>query len=53
MSGQSVQEWLAGYRKAWVERDAEGAAVLFTEGSQYREQPYAPERVSPPQGWGA
>ena len=40
MSGQSVQEWLAGYRKAWVERDAEAAAMLFTEDSQYREQPF-------------
>ena len=27
------------YRTAWVERDAEAAATLFTEDSQYREQP--------------
>ena len=40
MNGQAVQEWLEGYRKAWVERDAEAAAKLFTEGSQYREQPF-------------
>ena len=40
MSGQSVQEWLEGYRKAWVERDVEAAAKLFTENSQYREQPF-------------
>jgi ketosteroid isomerase-like protein len=40
MSGQSVQEWLAGYRRAWVERDAEAAAMLFTDDSQYREQPF-------------
>jgi hypothetical protein len=40
MSGQSVQEWLAGYRRAWVERDAEAAAMLFTADSQYREQPF-------------
>ena len=31
MSGQSVQEWLEGYWTAWVERDAEAAAMLFTE----------------------
>jgi nuclear transport factor 2 (NTF2) superfamily protein len=40
MSGQSVQEWLAGYERAWVERDAEAAAMLFTADSQYREQPF-------------
>ena len=40
MSGQTVQEWLEGYRKAWVERDAEAAAKLFTEDSPYREQPF-------------
>jgi hypothetical protein len=40
MSGQSVREWLEGYRAAWVSRDAEAAAKLFTEDSQYREQPF-------------
>jgi hypothetical protein len=42
MNGQAVQEWLEGYRKAWVERDAEAAAKL-----------YAPEQVGPPEGWSA
>ena len=36
----TVQEWLEGYRKAWVDRDPEAAAALFTEDSKYREEPY-------------
>jgi hypothetical protein len=40
MGAGSVQDWLDGYRKAWEERDPEAAAALFTEDSQYREQPY-------------
>jgi ketosteroid isomerase-like protein len=40
MSVETVQEWMAGYRKAWVDRDPEAAAALFTEDSLYREQPY-------------
>jgi hypothetical protein len=35
-----VQDWLDGYRKAWVDRDADAAAALFTEDALYREQPY-------------
>lgn len=31
--------WLAGYRKAWVELDAEAAAALFTEDAVYRSHP--------------
>lgn len=37
---EQVREWLAGYRQAWEERDADAAAALFTEDALYREQPY-------------
>ena len=33
-------EWLAAYRDAWLQRDADAAAVLFTEDATYAEQPY-------------
>jgi ketosteroid isomerase-like protein len=33
-------QWLAAYQKAWVERDADAAAALFTEDATYAEQPY-------------
>jgi uncharacterized protein (TIGR02246 family) len=33
-------EWLAAYRRAWIERDADAAAALFTEDATYAEQPY-------------
>jgi nuclear transport factor 2 (NTF2) superfamily protein len=35
------EDWLAAYRSAWIERDPEAAAALFTEDSTYLEQPYA------------
>ena len=35
-------QWLEGYRRAWVERDAHAAAELFTEDAIYREQPFKP-----------
>jgi hypothetical protein len=35
----TVQEWIAGYRRAWEERDAEAAGELFTENAIYRDQP--------------
>lgn len=34
------EQWLDAYRKAWVERDADAAAALFTEGATYAEKPY-------------
>ena len=34
------QQWLAAYRKAWIERDADAAAAIFTEDATYAEQPY-------------
>ena len=33
-------QWLAAYRKAWIDRDADAAAALFTEDATYAEQPY-------------
>jgi SnoaL-like domain len=33
-------DWLARYRRAWIERDAEAASRLFTEDATYREQPF-------------
>jgi hypothetical protein len=33
-------EWLERYRRAWIERDADTAATLFTEDAIYREQPF-------------
>jgi ketosteroid isomerase-like protein len=35
----TVQEWIAGYGRAWEERDAEAAGELFTENAIYRDQP--------------
>ena len=34
------QEWLEQYRRAWIQRDADAAAELFTEDAVYREQPF-------------
>lgn len=33
-------QWLDAYRKAWINRDADAAAALFTEDATYAEQPY-------------
>ena len=32
----TLDEWVEGYRRAWVERDPEAAAALFTEDGSYR-----------------
>ena len=32
----TVEEWVEAYRRAWEERDADAAAALFTEDSEYR-----------------
>jgi SnoaL-like domain len=39
MSMTPVQ-WLAAYRQAWIDRDANAAAALFTADATYAEQPY-------------
>ena len=33
-------QWLDAYRNAWIERDADAAAALFTEDATYAETPY-------------
>ena len=38
-------DWLARYRRAWIERDADAASWLFTEDAIYREQPFRPPFV--------
>jgi SnoaL-like domain len=43
----TVADWLAGYRKAWMDRDADAAAALFTENASYRVQPYEEAHVGP------
>lgn len=36
----TVQEWIDGYFRAWRDRDADAAAVLFTDDAAYLDQPY-------------
>ena len=33
-------DWLTRYRRAWMEKDADAAARLFTEAAIYREQAF-------------
>lgn len=33
-------DWLDRYRRAWIERDADAAADLFTDDALYREGPF-------------
>lgn len=33
-------DWLARYRRAWIDKDADAASQLFTEDALYREQPF-------------
>jgi len=35
-----LAEWIEGYRRAWVERDPQAAAALFTEDASYRSSPF-------------
>ena len=35
-------DWLARYRRAWIDKDADAASRLFTEDALYREQPFQP-----------
>lgn len=41
-TGQVYDEWLQRYRRAWIERDADAAAALFTPDAIYREQAFEP-----------
>lgn len=36
----NVQRWLDDYRNAWVSRDPEAAAAIFSEDATYQDQPY-------------
>ena len=36
----TTKQWLDAYAKAWVERDPDAAAALFTADATYGEQPY-------------
>jgi SnoaL-like domain len=38
----AVARWLEGYRLAWVRRDPDAAAALFTPDAVYQEQAFAP-----------
>jgi ketosteroid isomerase-like protein len=37
----AVMGWVAGYERAWRERDLEAVAELFSDDAQYRVSPYA------------
>jgi hypothetical protein len=41
-AGHDYADWLERYRRAWIERDAEAASLLFTADAIYREQPFQP-----------
>ena len=41
----AVARWLEGYRLAWVRRDPDAAAALFTPDAVYQEQPFQPAYV--------
>ena len=41
----TVARWLEGYRLAWVRRDPDAAAVLFTPDAVYQEQAFAPAYI--------
>jgi hypothetical protein len=42
---RSVEAWLEGYRRAWVRRDPDAAAALFTADAVYQEQAFEPAYV--------
>lgn len=37
--------WLAAYHQAWIARDAEGVARLFTDDAAYHSHPFRPPYV--------
>ena len=42
---RGVARWLEGYRRAWVQRDPDAAAALFTPDAVYQEQAFQPAFV--------
>ncbi|MGJ6126940.1 nuclear transport factor 2 family protein [Mycolicibacterium sp. Y3] len=43
VSAVSVTSWLEGFGRVWRERDAKGAAELFTDDASYRNSPFLGE----------
>lgn len=43
VSTENVETWLKSFGTVWRERDAKGAAALFTEGASYRNSPFLDE----------
>jgi hypothetical protein len=41
----AVARWLEGYRLAWVRRDPDAAAALFTSDAVYQEQAFQPAYI--------
>lgn len=40
VSNDVVNEWLESFGRVWRERDAKGAAAIFTEDANYRNSPF-------------
>ena len=36
----NAEEWIAAYRRAWLERDPEKVVTLFTDDAVYRSSPF-------------
>jgi len=45
MERDEVMRWVAGYERAWRERDVDAVAALFTERAAYRPSPYESSEV--------
>ncbi|AQT79899.1 hypothetical protein B1R94_12410 [Mycolicibacterium litorale] len=43
VSVDNVQDWLEGFGRVWRDRDAQGAAALFTDDASYRNSPFLGE----------
>jgi len=41
----SIQEWIDGYASAWLSKDPDAAAELFTATSTYRDSPFGEPHV--------
>jgi len=45
MDRDRVMRWVAGYERAWRERDLRAISELFTEQAHYRRSPYEPDEI--------
>lgn len=43
VSADNVKNWLESFGRVWRERDAKGAAAIFTEDASYRNTPFLDE----------